>query len=42
MPKKLTDEEYYRTLPKKQVSTAVLFFDATGALLVLKPDYKNS
>ena len=42
MPKKFTDEEYYKTLPKKQVGTAVLFFNASRELLILKPDYKNS
>ena len=42
MPKKFTDEEYYKTLPRKQVGTAVLFFNVQGELLILKPDYKNS
>jgi 8-oxo-dGTP diphosphatase len=41
MPKKLSDEEYQRTLPKKQVGTAVLFFNEAGELLIVKPDYKD-
>ncbi len=42
MPKNFTDEEYYKMLPKKQVGTAVLFFNREGELLILKPDYKES
>jgi 8-oxo-dGTP diphosphatase len=42
MPKKYSDEEYYKSLPKKQVGTAVLFFNEAGELLILKPDYKDS
>ena len=42
MPKKFTDEEYHRMLPKKQVGTAVLFFNSDDQLLILKPDYKDS
>lgn len=42
MPKKFTDEEYYKMLPKKQVGTAVLFFNAKEELLIVKPDYKDS
>ncbi|MHB1163149.1 MAG: hypothetical protein ACYCZZ_01290 [Minisyncoccota bacterium] len=41
MPKKFTDEEYAKMLPKKQVGTAVLFFNAKGELLIVKPDYKE-
>lgn len=41
MPKKLSDEEYQRTLPRKHVGTAVLFFSAKGELLIVKPDYKD-
>lgn len=41
MPKKLSDEEYQRTLPKKQVGTAVLLFNTKGELLIVKPDYKD-
>jgi 8-oxo-dGTP diphosphatase len=40
MNKKLTDEEYYKSLPKKQVGTAVLFFNDKQELLILKPNYK--
>lgn len=42
MPKKYSDEEYYKMLPKKQVGTAVLFFNSVGELLIVKPDYKDS
>jgi 8-oxo-dGTP diphosphatase len=42
MPKKYSDEAYYKQLPKKQVGTAVLFFNTKGELLVVKPDYKDS
>src|ERR1035437_5888396 len=41
MTKKFTDEEYAAKLPKKQVGTAVLFFNTKGELLILKPDYKD-
>lgn len=41
MPKKYTTEEYANMLPKKQVGTAVLFFNTKGELLILKPDYKD-
>lgn len=41
MPKKFTDEEYAKMLPKKQVGTAVLFFNAKEELLILKPNYKD-
>ena len=41
MPKKFTDEEYAALLPKKQVGTAVLLFNTTGELLIVKPDYKD-
>lgn len=41
MPKKFTDEEYHKMLPKKQVGTAILFFNSNGELLILKPDYKE-
>jgi len=41
MVKKFTDEEYALGLPKKQVGTAVLLFNAKGELLILKPDYKD-
>ena len=41
MPKKFTDEEYHRMLPKKQVGTAVIFFNTKGELLIVKPDYKD-
>lgn len=41
MTKKFTDEEYAAILPKKQVGTAVLFFNTKGELLIVKPDYKD-
>ena len=41
MAKKFTDEEYAKILPKKQVGTAVLFFNQKGELLIVKPDYKD-
>lgn len=41
MPKKFTDEEYAKLLPKKQVGTAVLFFNSKGEILIVKPDYKE-
>jgi 8-oxo-dGTP pyrophosphatase MutT (NUDIX family) len=41
MAKKFTDEEYAAMLPKKQVGTAVLFFNEQGELLVVKPDYRE-
>lgn len=41
MPKKFTDEEYARILPKKQVGTAILFFNSESQLLIVKPDYKD-
>lgn len=42
MPKKFTDKEYAKILPKKQVGTAVLFFNTNNELLIVKPDYKNN
>ena len=41
MPKKFTDEEYYKMLPKKQVGTAVIFLNTREELLIMKPDYKD-
>jgi 8-oxo-dGTP pyrophosphatase MutT (NUDIX family) len=41
MPKKFTDVEYAKILPKKQVGTAVLFFNSINELLIVKPDYKD-
>ena len=41
MVKKFTDEEYAKMLPKKQVGTAVLFFNTKGELLIVKHDYKE-
>ncbi len=41
MVKKFTEEEYAKMLPKKQVGTAVLFFNTNRELLVIKPDYKD-
>jgi len=39
---KSTNKGYYESLPKKQVGTAVLFFNDQGELLILKPNYKAS
>ena len=41
MVKKYTDEEYTKLLPKKQVGTAVLFFNSKNELLIVKPDYRD-
>ncbi len=41
MARKYTDEEYAKLLPKKQVGTAVLFFNSMNELLVVKPDYRD-
>ena len=41
MARKYTDEEYAALLPKKQVGTAVLFFNEKGELLIVKPDYRE-
>lgn len=41
MTKKFTDEEYAAMLPKKQVGTAVLFFNTKGEVLIVKPNYKE-
>jgi 8-oxo-dGTP pyrophosphatase MutT (NUDIX family) len=41
MAKKYSDEEYAKLLPKKQVGTAVLFFNSKDELLVVKPDYRD-
>lgn len=42
MPKKFTEEEYQKMLPKKQTGTAVIFFNADRNLLIVKPGYKNT
>ncbi len=41
MVNKFSDEEYAKILPKKQVGTAVLFFNSKGELLVLHPTYRE-
>jgi 8-oxo-dGTP diphosphatase len=41
MPKKYTDEEYHRMLPKKQAGTAVIFLNTKAELLIVKPDYRD-
>ncbi len=41
MSTKMTDAEYHASLPKKQVGTAVLFFNTQNELLILKPNYKE-
>ncbi len=42
MPKKYTDEEYAKLLPKKQIGTAIIFLNTKNELLIVKPDYKES
>ena len=42
MIRKFTDEKYAEMLPKKQVGTAVLFFNTKEELLIVKPDYKDA
>ncbi len=37
----MSDEEYHKTLPKKQTGTAVLLFNEVGHLLIVKPNYKD-
>lgn len=37
----LSDEEFYRTLPKKAIGAAVMFFNDLGHVLVVKPNYKD-
>jgi len=41
MPRKYTDEEYAKILPKKQVGTAVIFLNANGEILIVKPNYRD-
>lgn len=41
MPKKVSDEEYIRTLPRKPIGAGVLLFDTKGELLIVKPDYRE-
>lgn len=41
MVKKYSDEEYAKLLPKKQVGTAVLFFNSKNELLIVKPNYRE-
>ena len=41
MLKKLSHEEYQKTLPRKTVGTAVILFNNTGELLIVKPNYKD-
>ncbi|MEK7552265.1 MAG: NUDIX hydrolase [Patescibacteria group bacterium] len=41
MPKKFTEEEYAKILPKKRVGAGVLFFNTKGELLIVKPDYRK-
>lgn len=41
MTKTLTDQEYAAQLTKKQVGTAVLFFNEKHEMLILKPNYKE-
>jgi len=37
----LSPEEYYKSLPKKQVGAGVLLFNSKGELLIVKPTYKD-
>lgn len=37
----MTEEEYYRTLPRKKVAASVLLFNANGEVLVVNPSYRN-
>ena len=41
MPKKLSDEDYIASLPRKIAGTAVLFRNEADELLVVKPDYRD-
>ena len=41
MQQKFTEEQYAKMLPKKQVGTAVIFFNRKGELLIIKPNYKD-
>jgi 8-oxo-dGTP diphosphatase len=36
-----SQEDYYKTLPTKRVGVAVLLFDDSGKILVVKPNYKE-
>ena len=38
----LTPEEYYKSLPKKRVASAVLFWDNEGRLLLLHKTYDDN
>lgn len=42
MPKKLSDEEYYLSLPLKQVGAGTIFLNDQNEILILKPDYRQS
>jgi len=42
VPQNVTKEQYYKSLPKKQVGTAILFFNEKKEILLLKPNYKDS
>jgi 8-oxo-dGTP pyrophosphatase MutT (NUDIX family) len=41
MKKILSLEEYQKSLPKKQIGTAVVFLNEDGHILLLKPNYKK-
>lgn len=38
---KLPEEEYLKSLPRSRVAAGVLFFNAQGELLIVKPNYKD-
>ncbi len=41
MKQQLPQDEYLRSLPTKRAGVAVLFFDETGKILIVKPNYKE-
>lgn len=41
MPAKYSREEYLKMLPRKIVGSAVIFFNAKGEILIVKPDYRE-
>lgn len=41
MVKRFGDKEYAATLSKKQIGTAVLFFNTDHEILIVKPDYRD-
>lgn len=41
MPKTLTDEEYFASLSRKVAGAGVIFQNADGNILLVKPDYRE-